>query len=116
METRFDYLKQTGGYGCGLYSVANALQDESFVNDLRIEDSKKGNNLGQLNKWLVEDDKDLFLEPLYFTSTGKRLPQSICNLVPTGKNVFSMPVLIDIQFSKEGKMHLVAGEITHDGQ
>ena len=102
---------QKDAYGCGVYAVANALQEESFITLDRLKQSKDGNNLGQLNKWLVEDGHNLFLEPLYFSSTGKRLPNNICDLAPAGEGVSSMPILIDIQFSKGGKMHFVAGEL-----
>lgn len=108
-------FNQKDSYGCGVYAVANALQAGGFITLERLEQSKGGNNLGQLNKWLVEDGHNLFIEPLYFSSTGKRLPNSICDLRPAGEGVSSMPILIDIQFSKEGKMHFVAGELMPEG-
>ena len=48
------HLEQKSWYGCGVHSVANALQSESFVNRKRIELSKNGNNIGQLNRWLLK--------------------------------------------------------------
>lgn len=48
------HLEQKSWYGCGVHSIANALQSESFVNRKRIELSKNGNNIGQLNRWLLK--------------------------------------------------------------
>jgi len=106
---------QKESFGCGVYAVANALANESFITSQRLEASSNGNNLGQLNKWLVEDNHNLFIEPLYFNCTGKRLPKKVCGLQPFGERVSSIPVLLDIQFSEEGKMHFVAGHITVEG-
>ena len=113
---KYQNFRQRQPYGCGLYALANAIQDKSIVTDERIENSKNGNNIGQLNKWLIESGYDLFLDPLYFTCIGDRLPDDICSIVPIGDNVISLPVLIDLQYSDKGLMHMVAGEITVDGK
>lgn len=112
MET---YFKQKNAYGCGLYALANTLMRESVITQERLEDSENGNNIGQLNKWLIQEGEDLFIEPLYFSSTGKRLPKSITQLKPHGVGVLSLPVLIDVQSVKDGKMHLVAADISPEG-
>ena len=36
-------------------------------------------------------------------------------MTPTGENVFSIPILIDVQYSKRSKTHFVAAEITTNG-
>lgn len=110
------HFKQENGYGCGLYALANALIKESIITPTRLIESKTGNNLGQLNKWLLEDGYDLFLEPLYFSATENRLPQSICDLKPQGEGVLAIPVFIDVQITETSKMHFVAAEITKDGR
>lgn len=115
-EKQYLHLQQEDNYGCGLYALANALQDESFFTEERLEQSKNGNHVGQLNKWLLDHGKDLFLEPLYFSCCDKRLPDNICGLKPGGEGVVSMPVLIDVQFSETGKMHFVCGAITTEGK
>lgn len=115
MEKESTYFKQENGYGCGLYALANVFQDKSFITDKRIEESKNGNNTGQLNKWLLEHGKDLFLEPFYYNSTGKRLPKWVCGIKPFGEDVISIPILIDVQFSKKSKTHFIAAEITTNG-
>lgn len=109
------HFKQENGYGCGVYALANALIKESIITPRRLEESKKGNNIGQLNKWLIEDGYDLFLEPLYFSATENRLPKSICDIHPKGDGVLGIPVFIDVQMTKSSKMHFVAAEITKEG-
>ena len=48
------HLKQKENYGCGVYSISNALQCEDFVTEERLELSINGNNIGQLSSWLHE--------------------------------------------------------------
>lgn len=110
------HFKQQNGYACGLYALANALIKESIIKQERLEDSEDGNHIGQLNKWLLEDGLELFIEPLYFTCTGKRLPKAICDLRPSGEGVLSLPVFIDVQATENSKMHFVTADITPDGR
>lgn len=60
------HLKQENKYGCGLYAIANALQYKQIITEERIELSKEGNNIGQLNKWLIEDDLDIWVSVLKY--------------------------------------------------
>lgn len=115
MEREEKHLKQEYGYGCGLYAIANIFQDKNFITIDRLEESKKGNHTGQLNKWLLEYGQDLYLEPLYFNSMGKKLPKWICEIRPSGDNVVSIPILIDTQSSISSKTHFVAAEIMTNG-
>lgn len=109
------HLKQKDAYGCGLYAIANIFQDENFITQTRLIDSKNGNHIGQLNKWLLEYGQELYLQPLFFDNEGKKLPKWVCKIKPIGENVCSIPVLIDIQYSKKSKTHFVAAEITTNG-
>jgi hypothetical protein len=111
-----EHFKQENGYGCGLYSLANLLRKESVITPERLEASKTGNHSGQLNKWLIEDGYELFLEPLYFSSTAMRLPKKICELKPHGEGVLSLPVFLDVQYSENSRMHFVAADLTTDGK
>jgi|CXWK01.1.fsa_nt_gi hypothetical protein len=110
-------FKQKNGYGCGLYALANIFQDESFITETRLIESKTGNHTGQLNKWLLEHGKELYLEPFYFNSKGDKLPEWACSMRPIGEDVFSMPIFLDVQFSDkpDGRTHYVAAEITVNG-
>lgn len=110
-----NHLKQENAYGCGLYAIANIFQDESFITKTRLIESKNGNHTGQLNKWLLEYGKELYLEPFYFNNMGKKLPKWIYKMIPSGDNVFSLPILIDVQYTKLSKTHFVAAEITTNG-
>ena len=109
-------FKQENAYGCGLYALANIFQDESIITQTRLIESKSGNNTGQLNKWLIEYGQELYLEPLFFNNTGKRLPKWICGMLPKGEGVISMPIMIDVQFIKNGKTHFIAAEIFTTGE
>ena len=60
------HLKQENKYGCGLYAIANALQYKQIITEERIELSKEGNNIGQLNKWLIEDNLDVWVSVLKY--------------------------------------------------
>lgn len=111
-----NHFKQKNGYGCGLFAIANALNKESIIKQERLDESIDGNHIGQLNKWLKEDGFELFIEPLYFSCTGKRLPKSICELRPHGEEVIGLPVLIDVQHTKNSQMHLVTADIMPNGQ
>lgn len=111
-----EHFKQQNGYGCGLYALANLLRKESIITPERLEASKNGNHSGQLSRWLLEEGYDLFLEPLYFSSTAKRLPHKICELKPHGDGVISLPVLIDVQYGENTKMHFVTADIATDGK
>jgi len=110
------HFKQENGYGCGLYALANLFQKESIITPTRLIESKTGNNLGQLNKWLIEDGYDLFIEPLYFSCTGNRLPETICELKPHGESVMSLPVFLDVQMTENSKMHFVTADLLLDGR
>lgn len=109
-------IRQHNPYGCGMYAVANALNIPDFVTDERLNLSEKnGNTLGQLSKWLQEDDLNFAIDALYYNHTGKKLPPSALNYVPKGENATFLPVLINVQFSEEGKRHMVGGLIHQDG-
>ncbi len=110
-----EHFKQTENYGCGLYAIANIFQDESFITQTRLIESKEGNHIGQLNKWLLEYKQNLYLQPLFFNNQGKKIPKWVRKIRPNGENVFSLPVLIDIQYTKNSKTHFVAGEILTTG-
>lgn len=109
------HLKQNKPYGCGLYAIANIFQDEAFITPERLKQSENGNHTGQINKWLLEYDQELYLEPFYFNNSGKRLPKWVCKMKRTGENVFSLPILIDVQYTKNSKNHFVAAEIITTG-
>ena len=106
---------QKNGYGCGLYALANIFQDKSLITEKRLNDSINGNHTMQISQWIWEYGKELFLEPFYFNSNGKRLPKWVCNMRPSGDNVFSIPIFIDVQQTRKSKTHFIAAEITING-
>ena len=66
LKNNIMHLKQENKYGCGLYAIANALQYKQIITEERIELSKEGNNIGQLNKWLIEDNLDVWVSVLKY--------------------------------------------------
>lgn len=107
--------KQTKPYGCGLYSVANALNLDNFITEERLEISKKGNNIGQLSKWLQDDGHNFYIEILYYNHTGKKLPNSALGYIPKGDSVVLLPIMINVRFSENGLNHMVGGKIDKEG-
>ena len=110
-------IKQSNPWGCGVYAVANALNLPSFVTEERIAKSKDyGNSYGQLSKWLQDDGYSYFLDALYFDLEGSKLPDNVCSYKPIGKTVIMLPALFNVRYSDSGLNHLVAGQITPDGE
>jgi hypothetical protein len=70
-----ELLKQEYGYGCGVYSIANALNYADFITDERLEQSKCGNNVGQLTKWLNDDGHNMFIDTIKYTGRLISLPK-----------------------------------------
>ena len=104
--------KQKRGYGCGLYAVSNALNLDNFITDDRLEKSKRGNVLGQLSKWMQDDGNPFCIDSLYYNHEGKRLPNSALHYKPIDNPL--LPVLINVQFSDNGKRHLIGGKIDRE--
>ena len=62
------HLKQKENYGCGVYSIANALQYEDFITDEKLQLSTNGNNVGQLSNWLHESAIQGFLSCVIYNN------------------------------------------------
>jgi len=106
-EIRF---KQSQPYGCGVYAIANVLNDETFITNQRIKVSKKGNNLHQLNQWMIKDKKGFIIEPIYLnlvTSLQPIPPKGIDFRPFDNSHVF--PFILDVAHSEMGKKHLIGG-------
>jgi len=101
-------LKQEFGYGCGLISVANALSMNEFVTEARIEASKDGNNIMQLNKWLLDDGKDFQIQVLYFRNEVQfKTPKLKINF-DSCPNIRYYPILITVKIPRCPKNHMIA--------
>lgn len=67
---------QTTKHGCGLYALANALQlKEDFIKKY-LSASVSGLTIGQLNIYLFNEGLDIFMQPLYYDSSGFMLPKN----------------------------------------
>lgn len=110
--------KQTTGYGCGMYSVANALNLDSFATPERLEESRTGNTIYQLNKWLDEDGYKWNIECLYHTSFTSEETGHGVN-IPKEAQCYSdsetkaIPILINVQ-NGNSKTHMIAAWLRKD--
>ena len=107
-------IRQEFGYGCGLLSVANALSMKRFVTEERMEASKDGNNLMQLNKWLLEDGEDIQIMPLYYKNGVQfRTPKIKMNFEGC-PNIEYYPILVVIAIPRCPKNHMIAVHFNAD--
>ena len=107
-------LKQEYGYGCGLLSVANALSMSEFVTDERMQESKEGNNIMQLNKWLLDDGKSFQIHVLYFKNGVQFKTPKLKIDFEKCPNIEYFPVLITINVPYCTKNHMIALHINSD--
>jgi hypothetical protein len=98
-------------YGCGISAVSNAINHRTFLTEDRLEKSKNGNNIGQLSKWMQEDNLPFYIDVLFFNHFVKKLPKLVCELVPIGDGISFSPILLSTRFSKDGLLHMVGGKI-----
>jgi hypothetical protein len=103
-----------------MYSVANALNLDKFVTPKRLEESKNGNTIYQLNKWLDEDGLNYNIECMYHTvftnpdtKHGVKIPHE-CEIKSDSSSKV-IPILLNVQKTKESRTHLIAALLTHNG-
>jgi len=107
------HFKQEFGYGCGLYAIANALQDKSIITENRIAWSENGNNVGQLNRWLEQSDYDCWIGVIRYNNQE---PIEIFDLVPdfdSDGRILWFPFLVVITSSQE-KNHMLGCRYMRD--
>lgn len=107
--------KQKQNWGCGLYAVANACNLDGFITEERLEKSKTGNNIGQLSKWMQDDDNPFYIDVLYYDHLGEKLPEQALFYRPQGENDIYLPILLNVRYSSEGLNHMIGGKIAKDG-
>lgn len=109
------HLKQENKYGCGLYAIVNALQQcDSLINEERLELSKEGNNIGLLNKWLIECGLDIWIWVVKYDYENKI---DIFDLNPNfekDKESLWLPFMIVIK-SSENRNHAIGCRYMRDG-
>lgn len=107
-------IKQKTPYGCGMYAVANSLNLESFCSEERLEKSKGGNTIGQLSKWLLEDDLNINIDALFYDHHGSKIPEHFYGY--TVSEAEALPLLFNVRYCEDGKNHLVAGRLMKTGE
>ena len=103
-----ELLKQKYGYGCGLYSVANALCMPEFITPERLEESKPGNNFMQLNKWLLEDKCNFQIVPIYYRNETQFRTPKIKPSFENCPNISCSLILITFKVKNSSKNHMIA--------
>lgn len=105
--------RQHEPYGCGLFSVANALDLDNYVTPERLKISKKGNNIAQLTRWLAQDGHDYGVDMFYYHYYGDELPAEFLNF-KTDDPKAVLPIMLEVQQGHNSRHHLVAGSIDHE--
>jgi len=107
---------QSEGYGCGMYSVANALNLSNYATDERLAESKKhGNLICHLNDWIKEDGHGVYLQPLFYDTHLNEIPKSWYDLSISGE-VLAMPLIFCVTLTENGLSHMIAGQLDKEGR
>lgn len=107
--------RQSTPFGCGMYAVANALNLDNYATNERLLESKQGNLISKLTKWLIEDGQNLGVDILYYNHKGGKLPDDATDYVPIGEDVNLLPVMLAVRFSENGLNHMVGGKLDKNG-
>lgn len=109
------HFKQPGNYGCGLYSLANVIQDDRVINEQRMADSVEGNNPGQLTQWLCESGLKAYIQTISYNN-GEVISISDINPLFLGEyeDVLWYPFFITVKSSKE-KTHMIGCRYMQNG-
>lgn len=92
-------------FGCGVYAIANLFQSPKFITEERLNESKSGNNIGQLSKWLQEEQKDIYIDVLYYSIYEDMIPESYFEIKPN-EDIF--PLLLSVKKTKKSLSHFVS--------
>ena len=109
-------IQQKQPYGCGVYSVANALFIPSFITEERIQASKKGNALYQLNKWLEEDNIPFRIDVYFFDMENTDPLRLLSTFDTTIEDNLVYCATLQVKESKNSKWHMVAARMTSKGE
>ena len=96
-----------------MYAVANALAMPDFANPFRLEESKGGNTMGQLCRWLHLDGHDVAIDTIWFDTYGTKLPEAYCKF--NVSECKAAPFLFNVRLSENGKNHLIAAHLMSTG-
>jgi hypothetical protein len=103
-----EMLQQKQGYGCGLYSVANALCMPEFATTNRLDESKDGNGIMQLNKWLLDDNNSFQIFPLYYKNGVEFMTPNLKLNVKKYPDIKYYPILITYEVEDCPMNHMIA--------
>lgn len=103
MKVRY---RQNDACNCGLYAVANAVNDDKIIKPERLVKGVNGHHILQLNNYLQEDGEQYYIETLYKSIYSLKLPKGI-EAVPDNPALIC-PLLMTVAFREGGKNHLIA--------
>ena len=98
------HLKQKDSYGCGVYSIANATQNGSFITNKKIKLSKNGNNIGQLNRWLLKFEIKCWISEICYNNGNIIKMFDLSPQLPLQNDKCWMPFLIVTKGIKKDHM------------
>lgn len=110
-------ITQSTPYGSGIYAIANALDMPTFLTAQRLIDSAPAITPFELSVMLLEDTKDLLLDPIWVDYTdGTTMPEWIDNIeVQYNKKTMFIPFLIGVKVNETANIHFVSGRKQADG-
>lgn len=107
-------LKQSNGYGCGMYAVANALALDNYATEARLEESReKGNVIGQLSRWLQQDGHDATIDVFWYDHYGKKLPETYFKFKVS--ECRAALFMFNVTLTEKGKRHMIAAHLMSNG-
>ena len=104
-----------------MYAVANACNFDNYVTPERLEESKPGNNIGQLSKWMQEDGHPFYIDALFYDHNGSKIPDAHCGYKPVFEDKpdtdnYFLPLIFSVLNREESKLrHMVGGKVAKDG-
>lgn len=120
---RNNMLKQKQPYGCGVLSVANALNQPQFATPERIAASKDSNTVFQLNTMIKDAGGVHFLEPAFFDGAASQLPLTHhyngfkVKDTAANENDYFMPFILCVVCKPDSKLnHMIAGHLLTSGK
>lgn len=103
MKVRF---KQPTGHNCGLYSIANVINDDFILKEEYLQEGEDGHCIFDLNNYLIKENQNFHISPIFVDTINGRLPVDF-GLFPQ-KEESICPFLLSGAQRKEGIYHMVA--------
>ncbi|NDV45825.1 hypothetical protein D0T49_02010 [Paludibacter sp. 221] len=102
------HFKQEQPYGCGLYALANAFQDNWPITEHNLRREVNGGNVGKLNQYLLEREEGCYIAYLRYNNGEpvEMIDFSSTDLSKESYNNCWYPFFIVVPSTKE-KNHII---------